>query len=153
MGNDDERYTVQLVDACNTARCATLTIAGQTEIRARNSAGRVASALDMGVAHFYAAEPLPTFDTARERDEAREALRELRDALKATYGPPRGQNTRLDTAVQRTGAVLEGVERTHALVPLAALKRAAEASRSVAGFEFAEALLAAARGERVEWPS
>lgn len=84
----------------------------------------------------------------RERDEVREALRDLL-CHDVTIYP-----AWLYRDLERARAVLEGVERTHALVPVEQLKRASEAVRSVAGGDFGNALAAAARGERVEeWPA
>lgn len=107
----------------------------------------------------------------RERDEAREALRELLDALN-TYGDrlPLEQmvalRSGLNGAGERARAVLEGVERTHACVRIGELEEAVELLEHVPGYtgpgeieggdarERAQWLMvaftAAARGERVE---
>lgn len=55
--DDTERYTAQLVDGRNTARCATLIIAGMSAVKAESAAHLAAEALDMGVADFYVADP------------------------------------------------------------------------------------------------
>lgn len=79
MPNEGERFTAQIIDSDNTARAVTLTIAGMTEIRARNASGRVASALNMDVAHFYAAEPPERGRSPLTPDERAEAVAMLRE--------------------------------------------------------------------------
>lgn len=98
--------------------------------------------------------------TRRSRDEAREALRDLLAAIDTNGrhfvdGP-------LARAMADAERLLSGVERTHALVPVEALKRAADYAHGVI-FEYdaegraaeadARRFEAAARGERVEWPA
>lgn len=114
---------------------------------------------------FVRFDALPaSTDTLRERDEAREALRDLLDALDKVRLA--GVIADMETAYRaQTGGrmVLEGVERTHALVPNEVLKKAAWFARcrakSPVGLDassdakiWEERLLATARGERVDWP-
>jgi hypothetical protein len=104
----------------------------------------------------------------RERDEAREALRDLTRALNGTYvGAP------VVHAMARAAAVLEGVERTHTLVPnpdcgaagwgLRRLAEIAEAPDYLRRLPqninieqcraLADAFDTAARGDSVSWPT
>lgn len=93
--------------------------------------------------------------TEAERDEAREALRGMIDAF--SFASPKRRNDAVNVAL----AVLEGVERTHALVPVTVLERYADAAQEQARGtgewrrkwqSLATAARAAARGERVDWP-
>jgi hypothetical protein len=117
----------------------------------------------------------------RERDEAREALRELLAAMvqleegRAIFRDPNGSSEPFNAAVPRIEAAItvaktitEGVERTHVLVPRTRLWAAAELAQDKANYiarrysareahnaaALAEAFRAAARGDRqVVWPS
>lgn len=104
-------------------------------------------------------------DASIERDTTREALRELLNAHEAsaiTYAPA-GSAVVADACILAR-EVLEGVERTHTLVPVAALESIAERFQAAAldaplgtaskrFVEMAKRVQAAARGEHVEWPS
>lgn len=128
----------------------------------------------LGLADKLTAEPEQGAVAERERDEAREALRELIEdssALlrahtraiwtlsgEATYPP--GERGAMGAWAQArlaaARAVLEGVERTHALVPVQALGELAAVLDGLPfakGAGWANTLRAAARGERPEWPS
>lgn len=90
---------------------------------------------------------------ARERDEAREVLRELVDRVRGTQD--RGWGF-LVAAVAHAERVLEGVERTHALVPIAVLEQIAgtlDGGPELELGDYIDAMNAAARGEHAEWPS
>lgn len=100
---------------------------------------------------------------ARGRVEAREALRELATAIQApTEFTPEASRAR--AALLNATATLEGGERTHILVPREGVVKAAWFARcrakSPVGLDarseaklWEEALLAAERGEHVEWPA
>lgn len=104
----------------------------------------------------------------RERDEALEALRELLEAASAlVFDRDDGLDPLVANAVmavKRSRAVLERVERTHALVPVRAAAWAAELAEEVADeqgltapdsplMRMSAAFAAAARGEGPVWPS
>lgn len=59
MSEPPRGYTAQLVDPDNTARCATVIIAGLNERKAKGAANRMARAVGMYVEQFY---PTPTTD-------------------------------------------------------------------------------------------
>jgi hypothetical protein len=90
----------------------------------------------------------------RSHVQLRVATRRVIDAEHdSTFGRVGGHEA-LQDALEAADAALVSVGTGDLVpVPTAVLERAAEASRSVAGFEFAEALLAAARGESVTWPT
>jgi hypothetical protein len=107
-------------------------------------------------------------DMRRERDEAREALRELRDAAvlaREKSWMDDALNRRFREAINNAAVPLEGVERTHTLVPNEAAEWASEIAEELADehgqhdnpdsplMRMSRAFAASARGERVEWPS
>lgn len=111
----------------------------------------------------------------RGRVETREALRDLAQLLREREGEEmhldRGPYLVagvIEASLLRAEAVLEGVERTHTLVPNEQLERAAKWAEAYAGLarpvpgkgvwcakalNFATTLRAAARGEFVTWPT
>lgn len=108
-------------------------------------------------------------DKARaERDEAREALRDLSAAIEGLSVSWSTRGIRVSEAeweaiavpAAAARAVLEGVERTHALVPLRSLNWIAYALSLSPGqtmsetrrSDLARACEAAVHGERVDWP-
>lgn len=90
-----------------------------------------------------------------ERDEAREALRQIRDIEPLPEGEA-GRDSPMDEAIDAMHEIadraLQGVEHTHALVPVEICSYAAESMPQPPG-PIAQALAAAARGERVKWPA
>jgi hypothetical protein len=108
------------------------------------------------------------YDYESAAAERGEALRELLDAL-AEYATARAAGAgshaaeRLAEASERGRVVMEGVERTHMLVPLKVLRAAARHARAAVKAgppmwraerkALADALDSASRGERPEWPA
>jgi hypothetical protein len=96
----------------------------------------------------------------RERDEAREALRDLLAEFEVAVQDKRAPS---NGPLLRAEAILKGVERTHTIVPNKSLVRAAAYAEMRSGvlqtgpaaslaMRWSEAFRAAARGERVDWP-